>query len=1269
MLTCDQARLDSVWHFSKRTHLAKRPFSLLTRLPATMLLATLVAAGSSLWAQQTEPASVVTWRFDSEEFVKLSPVGSVQRDQAGPRPPEFPDFDAGNLAVRLDGKGARFQVADPGTASDFDFSNGDAITLEAWINVTESLGNDRNMYIIGKGRTGNSDFQADNQNWALRIRSIDGSGRINFLFASDKTKGQATSGHWHRWTSNVGIKPGTGWHRVAVQYQFGKPESIRGWLNDKVVEGSWDMGGASANAPINDNDEIWIGSAQSGAASSSFSGLLDEVSVFRHYLSEQQMAKRFRRVGPDRTHQMQELANVPPSLTGSVNSVEVHLFEGLAAHDSWSPRTSYEANQVYKLQAETFFFPRLPKRYDDWGIIASWRSTVLLQAAAKINLPAGKHQLLLRGRGLTRLWLDDKVVAKLSTRKGASDGHQPVAPLSEPPAPGQRVLGFGDQESLVDLEVAQAGIHQIALETLVGSSKSRAEPGETLVAIKLDGQDGFSLVQPADSANSPIALDNASIERLRERLEVQLRKVDDEHRRMAAASQDKYWANRHELAQAWAQKQVVTVPLGNNTAIDAFIQQKIRSAREEAAESNNQSAEFFHTQIKPILQDNCLRCHGSKAEGGLKLTSRETALAGGDSGPTALLPSRSADSEIMTRISSSDPSVRMPPSANLPEAQIKLLKQWIDQGAEWGRVVDEKTLKQSALADDATFLRRAYLDCVGVPPTEAESREFISSKDLNKREKLIDRLLNDARLADHWVSYWQDVLAENPNILKPSLNNTGPFRYFLYESLLDHKPLDRMVSELIMLRGSEREGGSAGFGMAADNDSPLATRSIVLTSAFLGINLQCARCHDSPYHSTTQGDLFATAAMLARKPLMIPATSTVAPGFFEKNKDRQSLIKVSLKTGVPVEPKWCFDEATGVGNDEQLLALVREASDSRERLAALVTAPQNKRFAGVIVNRLWQRLIGSGIVEPIDDWENATPSHPELLDWLSLELVRSGYDMRHVIRLIMNSRLYQQQATGNNAEANYDDRFFAAPDRRRLTAEQIVDSMFAASGQPMKTEELTFDSDARRPADVMISFGTPKRAWEFGALSNERDRPSLALPRAQAVTDVLEAFGWTGSRQNAVTRRESQPNVLQPGIVAGGVMASWITRVSESSPLSELAIEAKNPETLVDSLFLRFLARYPSEAERKPMSDLLSIGFDSRLLPPDQVVPPKRLPDLSYVGWTNHLRGEANEIMIEQQQRARLGNSPDPRIESQWREAMEDVVWTLVNLPEFVWVP
>lgn len=269
----------------------------------------------------------------------------------------------------------------------------------------------------------------------------------------------------------------------------------------------------------------------------------------------------------------------------------------------------------------------------------------------------------------------------------------------------------------------------------------------------------------------------------------------------------------------------------------------------------------------------------------------------------------------------------------------------------------------------------------------------------------------------------------------------------------------------------------------------------------------------------------------------------------------------------------------------------------------------------------------------------------------------------------MTSDVYQRQAVGHNLEAVAEDRFFVAPDRRRMTAEQVVDSLFVTSGQSMDVEEITFDIDNRHSADVMISLGKPNRAWQFGALSNERDRPSLSLPRAQMVTDVLEAFGWNGSRQNAITMRDQQPNVIQPGILAGGVLTTWITRASNASSLANLACETTGVEQLVDSLFLRFLARYPNSIERQKTLELLSVGFQQRLIPKDQVVAPKQLPQLSYVSWTNHLKGEANEIMLEHDRRVRSGPAVDPRLETQWREVLEDVVWSLVNSPEFVWIP
>ncbi|MCB1098535.1 MAG: DUF1553 domain-containing protein, partial [Verrucomicrobiae bacterium] len=290
-------------------------------------------------------------------------------------------------------------------------------------------------------------------------------------------------------------------------------------------------------------------------------------------------------------------------------------------------------------------------------------------------------------------------------------------------------------------------------------------------------------------------------------------------------------------------------------------------------------------------------------------------------------------------------------------------------------------------------------------------------------------------------------------------------------------------------------------------------------------------------------------------------------------------------------------------------------------------------------------------------------------DWLAAELMAHDYDQKHVLRLIMTSNLYAKAAVGNDPGSPPERRFFAAPQRRRMTAEQVVDSLFAASGQRMDVEELTFDPDGRRPATTMISLEHPRRAWEFTSLSNERDRPSLALPRAQAVTDVLEAFGWIAARQSPVNERETSPNVLQPGVLANSTLSIWITRASDGSQLAALALQAQSADELVDTLFLRFLTRTPDPLEHNETIGLLSEGFTEREVPAEQVIPNIPPEPLQRVSWTNHLHPDANSLKLVMEQRAHDGTPPDPRLRPDWRERYEDLIWSLVNSPEFVWIP
>jgi hypothetical protein len=580
-----------------------------------------------------------------------------------------------------------------------------------------------------------------------------------------------------------------------------------------------------------------------------------------------------------------------------------------------------------------------------------------------------------------------------------------------------------------------------------------------------------------------------------------------------------------------------------------------------------------------------------------------------------------------------------------------------------GAKLEAVNAKSAPLVDDYAFLRRLALDTIGRVPTIDELNEFLRDSAEDRRAKAIERFLQHPNWADHWVSYWQDVLAENPGILKPMLNNTGPFRWYVYEAFSDNKPMDRFATELIMMEGSSYYGGPAGFGVATENDVPLAQKAQIVAQAFMGMQMQCARCHDAPYHDFKQRDLFSLAAMLKREPQVVPLSSSIPTN---ANIVIGRKVKVTLKPGSKVEPTWTLTNAMP---DEVADGVLRNAGDSREKLAALITDPRNERFARVIVNRLWKQYIGIGIVEPVDDWEMAKPSHPELLDWLARELMAHNYDLKHVARLILNSHTYQRETRPEVSEKP-EQRLFAGPARRRMTAEQLVDSLFSAVGKKFESEEMNMDVDGRRPVKEFNNLGKPYHSWEFTSLSNERDRPALAMPKAQQIADTLSMFGWRESRQGPQTLRDDSPNVLQPATIANGLLANGrVTRLSDDNALTTVATRGDiTLQQLTRETFLRIASRPPTAEEDKLFANYLKEGFDSRLVVSEDAAPKKRKAQRP-VSWSNHLNPEATRIKQELEREVRTGDSPTERIASAWRERMEDAVWALVNSPEFVFVP
>lgn len=578
------------------------------------------------------------------------------------------------------------------------------------------------------------------------------------------------------------------------------------------------------------------------------------------------------------------------------------------------------------------------------------------------------------------------------------------------------------------------------------------------------------------------------------------------------------------------------------------------------------------------------------------------------------------------------------------------------------KTMKERGVEPAALIDDAAFVRRATIDVLGRIPTSEEIRRFEALPEEGRRERFVDELLASDEWADNWVPYWQDVLAENPGILKPELNNTGPFRYWLYETALDNVPIDRFATELLAMKGDRLTGGPGGFAMASQNDIPMAAKAHIAAQAFLAVDMECARCHDAPFHPWKQEQLLSLAAMLDRKPIELPATSTVPP----LPGGRIPAIEITLQPGDKVEPTWQFEEFPVSTPAEQL----RQPDDSRELAAFILTSPENERFAQTIANRAWKRLMGQGIVEPVHDWTQEEPSHPELLDWLGRRLVLDGYDLKKLYRLILTSDAYQRvAATPDSLPQPNDERTFATQTRRRLSAENLLDSLFVTAGKRFYSEPITMEQEGRNPIGTFLHFGRPRKAWQFVSPSGERDRPALILPSTQTLVDVLTAYGWRDSRPSPLTVRDEEPNAMQPLALANGLVSQRVFTLSDDHALTAVALEDISLEEFADEMALRVWGRHPDEAERETLAEMLRPGFETRRRLNEPVTPSPLATLRSPVSWSNHLIPEATTTMLAIEKIVMAGDPPTKRLDPEWRAQAEDLLWAMANSPEYVFVP
>lgn len=367
------------------------------------------------------------------------------------------------------------------------------------------------------------------------------------------------------------------------------------------------------------------------------------------------------------------------------------------------------------------------------------------------------------------------------------------------------------------------------------------------------------------------------------------------------------------------------------------------------------------------------------------------------------------------------------------------------------------------LCDDATYLRRVYLDTIGVIPTTTETNRFLAGgANQAKREKLVDLLL--ARRADyaaHWAAFWEDALASQNVLATGGILTRGNYRDWLLASFEANRPYDVMVAELIDPTMPRRQGAKSEDVLGSRHSIEyIRNEDLTLTlqtaanvgQVFLGTGMKCASCHDHFENNEWPQDRFLAFAGL------------FAPADLER-------VRCELKSGHTVPAKFPF-EVPGVEEP------VPTDVNGRLRLAAQwIVDPANPRFAKTIVNRLWKRYFGLGLIEPVDDFRADVPaSHPELLDWLAYDFLAHGCDLQHTIRLILSSRTYQLRY-----DPELEDKFvtgqqnaprlFRSPGLRRLTAEQFLDSVrVATSGQFVPAERTLLD---HRSTALSRALGRP----------------------------------------------------------------------------------------------------------------------------------------------------------------------------------------------------
>jgi len=372
------------------------------------------------------------------------------------------------------------------------------------------------------------------------------------------------------------------------------------------------------------------------------------------------------------------------------------------------------------------------------------------------------------------------------------------------------------------------------------------------------------------------------------------------------------------------------------------------------------------------------------------------------------------------------------------------------------KLVDIKLQKIKALAsgvcDDATYVRRVYLDLTGLPPLPDQTRAFLADQTemQAKRAKLVDTLLGTPEYVDRWTNKWADLLDVNSKYL----GDPGMFKFrnWIHTAVAHNMPYDRFVRDLMTASGDSFKNPPANY-LRIARDTSTATENV--TQLFLGVRFSCAKCHDHPFERWTQNQYYQLGAFFAQVGYKTGAAEGDEVVF---NSGVGEVMHP--KTGLAVAP------AVPVGK-------VRTANlmDRRDEFADWLVSADNPFFSRAMVNRLWSYFLGRGIIDPVDDIRASNPAvNPELLEALNKDFVQSGFDLKHIMRVITLSRVYQQSI--DTSKWNSDDKInFSHAIPRRLDAEQLLDSIHLVTGTDSRFQGLPIGMHAEQIPDATTAGG------------------------------------------------------------------------------------------------------------------------------------------------------------------------------------------------------